>query len=68
LAEVLREGKLTGKIIILLVILIQHRRRDVRHIAPRVTLTSHEDLEVLDSKRLLEILEELDEVLRRLLL
>lgn len=50
------------EVIIFRVFLIQESSGDVRHIAPRVALSSHVDLEVLDPEDVLEVLEELNKV------
>lgn len=54
--------KPTMKIIVLRIIRIYHRARDVRDISPRIALARHVNLVILDAESVLEVLEELDEV------
>lgn len=56
------------QVVVFLVLLVKHGGRDVRDVAASIALTGHVNLEVLNSERLLEVLEELDKVLRRLFL
>lgn len=63
-----RGGRLTREVIVLLVLLVQHRRRNVWNVAARIAFASHVYLVVLDPKGLLPVLEELDKVLGNLLL
>ena len=52
-----------GHIVVGRVVGVEHRRGDVRHVAPRVRLAGDVDLVVLDAEDVLPVLEELDEVL-----
>ena len=61
-------GPPTGKVIVLLVFLVQHRCRDVWNVATRITFTGDIYLVVLDAKGLFKVLEEFDKVLGSLLL
>lgn len=61
-------GRPTGKVIVLLVLLVQHRCRDVWNVATRITFAGHIYLVVLDAKGRFKVLEEFDKVLGSLLL
>lgn len=63
----LQEKEPTMDVIIVLVILIQHCRSNVRHITPSIALTGHVNLEFLDSKDALKVLKEINKVPGRLL-
>ena len=60
--------RLTGKIIVLLVFLVQHCRRYVWNVTTRIAFAGHVNLVVFDAKGLLKILEEFDEVLGNIFL
>ena len=55
-------------IVMRLVLLVQHGRRDVRNISPGITFAGNVDLEVLDAKGILPIQEEFDKILGDLFL
>ena len=63
-----RAWGLTGKVIVLLVLFIQHCRRNVWNVSTRITFAGHVNFVILDSKGLFKILEEFDKVLGSLLL
>ena len=62
------ERNLTRKIVVSFIVLVQHSCRDVGYISARITLTGHIDLEILDAKGSLKVLEEMDEILGDFLL
>ena len=61
-------GRLTGKVIVLLVLLIQHCCRNVWNVTTRITFPGHVYLVIFDAKGFLKVLEEFDKVLGSLLL
>ena len=58
----------TGKIKISLVVLVQHGSRDIRNISTRIAFSSDINFEILDTKGVLEVFEEMNEILGNLLL
>lgn len=61
-------GRLTGKVIILLVLLVQHCCRYIWNVTASITFAGDVYLEILYAKGTLKVLEEFDEVLSSLLL
>lgn len=53
--------RLTADIKVLCIILIKHCRRNVWHISTRITLTAHQNSEVLDLVQVLKPFEEVNE-------
>jgi hypothetical protein len=58
----------TFEIVVIWVLCIQHSRGNVRNVTTSIALAGNIDLELFDPESCLEIPEELNEVLRRLLL
>lgn len=61
------ELSLTAEIKVLGIVLVKHGVRYVGHIPSRITFTSQEDSEVLDTISILELLKEFDEIGRKIL-
>ena len=62
------DGRLTGKVIVLRVLLVQHCCGNVWNVAARIALAGHVDFVIFDPKGRLPVLEELDEILSNVLL